>query len=138
MFYEDYAHHPTELKVVVDACLNYDHNRLWVVFQPHTYSRTYFFFNEFVEAFANVDRVVLNDIYSDREGNDWNIYSEDLQHAIENRYDIPVETISDFKDIVEYLIDHLEKNDLVLVAGSQTINKVAFMLVDRLKEIYED
>ncbi|HEY5537787.1 MAG TPA: UDP-N-acetylmuramate--L-alanine ligase [Acetobacterium sp.] len=134
--YEDYAHHPTELKVVVDACLNYEHHKLWVVFQPHTYSRTFFFFDNFVDAFAKADYVILNDIYSDREGNDWNIYSEDLQKAIEEKYSIPTVTISAFEDIVNYLTERLCPNDLVLVAGSQTINHVAFDLVKRLKEIH--
>ncbi len=135
--YEDYAHHPTELKVVVDACLNYNHHNLWVVFQPHTYSRTYFFFDDFVDAFAKADFVILNDIYSDREGNDWNIYSEDLQKAIEKKYGIPTITISAFADIVDHLTTHLCPNDLVLVAGSQTINHVAFDLVDKLNELYK-
>ncbi len=134
--YEDYAHHPTELKVVVDACLNYDHNKLWVVFQPHTYSRTYFFFDDFVDAFSKADYVILNDIYSDREANEWNIYSEDLQKAIEEKYHIPTITLSDFSDIVNHLTDHLLPNDLVLVAGSQTIDHVAFDLVDQLKALY--
>jgi len=123
--------------VVVDACLNYEHHKLWVVFQPHTYSRTFFFFDDFVDAFAKADYVILNDIYSDREGNDWNIYSEDLQKAIEAKYGIPTVTISAFEDIVNYLTDHLCPNDLVLVAGSQTINHVAFDLVDKLKEIHK-
>jgi UDP-N-acetylmuramate--alanine ligase len=134
--YEDYAHHPTELKVVVDACLNYDHHKLWVVFQPHTYSRTYFFFDDFVDAFSKADYVILNDIYSDREANHWDIYSEDLQKAIEKKYHIPTVTISAFEDIVAHLTKHLNKNDMVLVAGSQTINHVAFDLVDKLKEIH--
>lgn len=130
--YEDYAHHPTELQVVIDACLNYDHKKLWVVFQPHTYSRTYFFFDAFVDAFAKADYVILNDIYSDREGNDWNIYSEDLAAAIQAKYAVPTTTISAFGDIVDHLIRHLEPGDMVLVAGSQTINRVAFDLIDRL------
>lgn len=134
--YEDYAHHPTELKVVIDACLNYDHRKLWVIFQPHTYSRTYFFFDEFVAAFAKADYVILNDIYSDREGNDWNIYSEDLAAAIQKKYGIPTKTIAAFEDIVDYLANHLKAGDLVLVAGSQTINRVAFDLVDKLKTLY--
>lgn len=135
--YEDYAHHPTELKVVVDASLNYEHENLWVVFQPHTYSRTYFFFDEFVDAFAKADYVILNDIYSDREGNDWNIYSEDLQKAIIEKYGIETVTISEFSDIIKHLSDHLKPGDLVLVAGSQTINRVAFDLVDHLQEKYQ-
>lgn len=134
--YEDYAHHPTELKVVIDACLNHAHNKLWVIFQPHTYSRTYYLFDEFIDAFKNVDKIILNDIYSDREGNDWNIYSEDLAKNIKAKYHKPTVVFSEFDTIVKFLTDNLEPDDLVLVAGSQTINKVAFMLFDALKDKY--
>lgn len=136
--YEDYAHHPTELKVTIDACMNHDHKKLWVVFQPHTYSRTKLLFDEFVDAFENADRIILNDIYSDREGNEeWQIYSEDLAKIIKEKHHVPTIVMSDFDDIVKYLTDNAESGDLVLVAGSQTINQVAFMLVDALKEKYE-
>lgn len=136
--YEDYAHHPTELKVVVNACMNHAHHRLWVVFQPHTYSRTYYLFDEFTEAFCGADRIILNDIYSDREDNDWDIFSEDLAKRIKQKHHIPTVVLTDFSDIVKYLTDNLEPDDLVLVAGSQTINKVAYQLVDALKEKYPE
>jgi UDP-N-acetylmuramate--alanine ligase len=136
--YEDYAHHPTELKVVINACLNHAHKHLWVVFQPHTYSRTFYLFDEFVDAFENVDTVILNDIYSDREDNDWDIYSEDLAKNIKKKHHIPTVVFSKFDTIVKFLTDNLEAGDLVLVAGSQTINKVAYMLFDALKERYPD
>ena len=132
--FEDYAHHPKELGVTISACKNYKHNKLWVVFQPHTYSRTFYLFDEFVDAFAPADEVVLNDIYSDREPNDWNIYSEDIAEKVREKYGIPIQVISAFEDIVKYLKDNVKEGDLVLVAGSQTINKVAFDLVDALKE----
>ncbi len=132
--YEDYAHHPTELRVVIESALNHDHNKLWVVFQPHTYSRTKLLFREFIDSFKGADEVILNDIYSDREANTYNIYSEDLAKYIKRDYNIPTVVMSEFEQIVKYLTDNLKPGDLVLVAGSQTINKVAFMLVDALKE----
>lgn len=134
--YEDYAHHPTELKVVIDACLNHEHHDLWVIFQPHTYSRTYFLFDEFVDAFGKADKIILNDIYSDREDNDWDIYSEDLAKRIKEKYHIPTVVMTEFETIVKFLTDNLKPGDLVLVAGSQTINKVAYSLVDALEEKY--
>lgn len=133
LVYEDYAHHPTELKVTIDACKNYPHKKLWVVFQPHTYSRTYAFFDDFVNAFEKADFAIINDIYSKREENLWNITSEDLATAIHERLDIPSRSISSFNDIVNFLVDNVEKGDFVLVAGSQTINEVAFNLVENLK-----
>jgi len=135
--FEDYAHHPTELKVTVQACTNYDYRKLWVVFQAHTFSRAYYFFDEFVNSFKGADYVIINDIYSDREANTYNIHAEDMVRAVEDQLGIPTKHISEFKDIVQYLVDNTEENDFVLVAGSQTINQVAFDLVDALKEKYE-
>ncbi len=132
--FEDYAHHPKELQVTIEACKNYKHNKLWVVFQPHTYSRTYFLLDSFVDAFAQADEVVFNDIYSDREANEWNIYSEDIAKRVTAEYAIPTRVISEFADIVDYVKTHAQSGDLVLVAGSQTINKVAYDLVEALKE----
>ncbi len=132
--FEDYAHHPTELRVTIEACKNYEHNKLWVVFQPHTYSRTYFLFDEFVSAVKDADEVIFNDIYSDREANDWNIYSEDLAKAAIERYGSSARVISEFSDIVKFIADNANENDIVLVAGSQSINQVAYDLVRYLRE----
>ncbi len=132
--FEDYAHHPTELRVTIEACKNYDHRKLWVVFQPHTYSRTFYLFDRFVDAVKEADEVIFNDIYSDREANDWNIYSEDLAEKVTERYNIPCEVISRFEDIVNYLCKNACEGDFVLVAGSQSINQVAHDLVEALKK----
>lgn len=132
--FEDYAHHPEELRVTIAGCKNYRHNKLWVVFQPHTYSRTFLLFNEFVDAFKDADEVILNDIYSDREANDWDIYSEDITAAVEAKYHIPSRVISEFSDIVDYIIENAHEGDLVLVAGSQSINQVAADLIEALKK----
>lgn len=132
--FEDYAHHPTELRVTIEACKNYEHNKLWVVFQPHTYSRTFFLFDEFVKAVKEADEVIFNDIYSDREANDWNIYSEDLAKKVTQNYGIPSEVITDFNDIVNYLCRNVSEGDFILVAGSQSINQVAYDLVEALSK----
>lgn len=133
--FEDYAHHPQELKVTIEACKNYKHNKLWVVFQPHTYSRTFYLFDEFVDAFASADEVVLNDIYSDREANDWNIFSEDISAKIDEKFHIPTRVISEFPDIVDFITKNAEEGDFILVAGSQSINQVAFDIVEALKNL---
>ncbi|MPW24979.1 UDP-N-acetylmuramate--L-alanine ligase [Alkalibaculum sp. M08DMB] len=136
--FEDFAHHPTELKVTIQACTNYKYNKLWIVFQPHTYSRTSSFFDEFVNSFKGVDFVIINDVYSAREINSYNVHVEDLVKAVHDRLGIPSIYISDFKDIVKYLIDNTVKGDFVLVAGAGNINKVAFDFVDALKEKFND
>ena len=134
--FEDYAHHPTELKVTVQACTNYEYHKLWVVFQAHTYSRVYYFFDEFVESFRGADYVIINDIYSDREANTYHVDVDDLVKAVEERLGIPTIHISEFRDIVNHLVEHTVSEDFVLVAGSQTINQVAFDLVHELEKKY--
>ena len=56
---DDYAHHPDEIRATLSSAAHYPHNRIWVVFQPHTYSRTKLLFNEFADALSHADKVVL-------------------------------------------------------------------------------
>ena len=64
---DDYAHHPQEIAATLKAAHNYPHKKLWCVFQPHTYTRTKAFLDEFAEALSAADAVVLADIYAARE-----------------------------------------------------------------------
>ncbi|NLW69501.1 MAG: UDP-N-acetylmuramate--L-alanine ligase [Eubacteriaceae bacterium] len=135
--FEDYAHHPKELEVTIAACKNYKHDKLYVVFQPHTYSRTFLLLDRFVNAFALADEVVLNNIYSDRETNEkWNVYSEDIMEKVIERFHIPTRVISEFPDIVNYLTEKAKPGDIVLVAGSQSINQVAADMITALEGKY--
>ncbi len=61
---DDYAHHPTEVRATLQAARTCGYGRVWVVFQPHRYSRTDAFAREFGEAFGDADRLVLMDVYS--------------------------------------------------------------------------
>ena len=65
--YDDYAHHPTEIRATLESAKNYPHNELWCVFQPHTYSRTIAFLDDFAKALSLCDHVILTDIYAARE-----------------------------------------------------------------------
>ncbi len=137
--YEDYAHHPTEIAVTIDSALNHKHNNFWIVFQPHSYSRTKDLFDDFVDSFERADKLILNDIYSDREDNkDYHIYSEDLAKIIKEKYNIPTIVMKEFDSIVDFMSNNLEKGDLVLVVGAGNITDVAGLLVKRLKEDYKD
>ena len=65
---DDYAHHPTEIRATLSAArMRYPKSRLWVVWQPHTYSRTRLLFQDFVAAFEQADHVLVTDIYAARE-----------------------------------------------------------------------
>lgn len=64
---DDYAHHPTEIRATLTAAKNYPHKRLVLCFQPHTYSRTKAFLEDFADVLSLADVVVLADIYAARE-----------------------------------------------------------------------
>ena len=134
--YDDYAHHPTEIKVVIDACKNLSYNNFWVVFQPFPYSRIHFLFDDFVDALKDADKIVLTDIYEDRETNEWDIYSEDLAKRIKAVHHVPTVVFSTFEMVTKFLVDNAEPDDLILVIGCETINRVAYMTFDALKERY--
>ena len=80
---DDYAHHPTEIEATLHAAKNYPHQKLWCVFQPHTYTRTKALLPEFAKALTLADHVVLADIYAARETDDLGISSQDLQKQIQ-------------------------------------------------------
>ena len=64
---DDYAHHPSEIRATLTAARNYPHRKIWCVFQPHTYTRTKAFMDEFAQALSLADEVILADIYAARE-----------------------------------------------------------------------
>ena len=79
---DDYAHHPDEIRATLTAAQDYPHEKLWVIFQPHTYSRTKAFLDDFADALSLADAVVLTDIYAAREQNVFGVSSEDIKDRI--------------------------------------------------------
>ena len=82
LVYDDYGHHPTEIKATLGGARGLAEGRLLCVYQPHTYSRTQALLEEFARAFDGADRVLLMDIYAAREQNEWGISSEILAERI--------------------------------------------------------
>src|SRR3989337_2661250 len=82
--YDDYAHHPTEIKATLGAARQRHQGRLWAVFQPHTYHRTKHLLSEFAASFDLADRVIITDIYMPpgREADNLGISSLDLVKAM--------------------------------------------------------
>lgn len=127
---DDYAHHPTEIKATLAAAKNLKKNKLWVAFQPHTYSRTKALFDEFSEAFYSADKVIITDIYAAREKDPGDISSKDLVNRLyQNNVDVIYLTTYD--EIVKYLRENLGEKDLVLTCGAGPINQVAEKLVEK-------
>lgn len=125
---DDYAHHPTEIRATLDAAKNYPHNRLFCVFQPHTYSRTLALFNEFTESFYETDKLILTDIYAAREKDTGVISSQKLGDKIREK-GVQCVNIHNFEDILEYLKNELKNGDLLITVGAGDVNKVGEMFL---------
>lgn len=127
---DDYAHHPTEIKATLSASQNVPHNELWCCFQPHTYTRTIALFDEFAEAFAMTDHLILADIYAAREKNIYKISSSQLAEKIKEEHpDKDVMYIDSLEGIADYVKSHTSKGDMVITMGAGDIYKVGEMLL---------
>lgn len=123
LIYDDYAHHPSEIKATLLAAKEKKAKRIWCVFQPHTYTRTKTLLNEFSEAFYNADNVIITDIYAAREKDTGEISSKDLVEKIKDTSKNAV-YMKDFKDIENFLKDKLEPGDLFLTIGAGDVYKI--------------
>ena len=129
--FDDYAHHPTEIKAVYDAMKNKKYNRSWVIFQPHTYSRTKALLTDFASVLSQFDNIVITDIYAAREKNTYNVSSQDLVNLINvNRVGKQAIYISDFNEIAKYIRDRVMPNDIVLTIGAGTVTNIGPMIVE--------
>ena len=127
--YDDYGHHPTEIVATSKSVANKKHNKSWVVFQPHTYSRTKNLLDDFAHALLNFDNVIVLDIYAARETNTYNISSKDLVDKIIS-LGKDAKYIPDFDECVSFLKDNVQKDDLILTLGAGTVTKIGPMLLE--------
>ena len=129
MVYDDYGHHPTEIKATLQGMRElYPRNRLIVVFQPHLYSRTKQLLDDFAGAFDVADEIVLAPIYAAREPADPTISSQMLADKIAAR-DQFVKAMPDLESISNYLAKSAKKGDIIMTSGAGDIYKVAETVV---------
>jgi UDP-N-acetylmuramate--alanine ligase len=125
--YDDYGHHPTEIKATVDGIKHMKHNASWVVFEAHTFSRLKAHLEEFADSLAAFDNIIVMDIYAAREVNTFNISENDIIEALEKRNKKAVH-ISKYEEIVDYLKDKVQDNDIILTLGAGNVTKIATLL----------
>ncbi len=117
---DDYAHHPTEIRATLTAAKKYPHSRLVLVFQPHTYSRTKAFLDDFAEVLSLADMVILSDIYAAREKNIYGVSSRDILEKLKkcgcNCYYFPT-----FGEIEAFLKKNCMNGDLLITMGAGDI-----------------
>jgi UDP-N-acetylmuramate--alanine ligase len=125
---DDYAHHPTEIRATLTAAQNYPHKRLVLVFQPHTYSRTKAFLDDFAEVLSLADVVVLADIYAAREQNTYGISSRDILSRLKERgteaYYFP-----SFEEIEKFLLKKCVHDDLLITMGAGNVVEIGEYLL---------
>lgn len=130
-FYDDYAHHPGEIKATLKAASDWFPNRrIIVIFQPHTYSRTKALFSEFAKSFEDADIVALMDIYSSaREKNDPTISSELLTKET-LKYNDNCSYVKDHACTLDWIKKNVHAGDIVITMGAGDI----FHLYDDLRK----
>lgn len=125
---DDYAHHPTEVKATLQAAKDIDKNRLITVFQPHTFSRTLAFMNEFQEAFDDTDVLILADIYPSREIDTGEVHSKDLYDKLSSRLS-NVHYIGKTDSIYQFLAENVATGDVIIAMGAGDINRLSERLI---------
>lgn len=130
--YDDYGHHPTEILAVAKSLSHKKYHHSWVIFQPHTYSRTKNLLKDFANSLLNFDHVIVLDIYAAREKNTYDISSKDLVNQLlsmgkEAKY------IPNFEECASYVKNNVEENDIVLTLGAGTVTDIGPMLFQEQK-----
>ena len=126
---DDYAHHPTEIKATLAAAKNIEKNKLWCIFQPHTYSRTYNLINEFSTAFENADKIIVADIYAAREKDTGLINSKQLAEHIRAKGK-DAEYVGDFEAIKDYVRKNCSEGDLLITMGAGDVYLIGEALIE--------
>lgn len=126
--YDDYGHHPTEILATAKSLSHKKYHHSWVIFQPHTYSRTKNLLKDFANSLLNFDHVIILDIYAAREKNTYGITSKDLVNQLIS-IGKDAKYIPDFKECVSYVKNNVEENDIVMTLGAGTVTEIGSMLV---------
>ena len=125
---DDYAHHPTEIAATLAAARRTNHNEIWCVFQPHTYTRTKALLADFAKALHTCDHVILTDIYAAREKDTKEVSSLDLMEAIQE-YGTDVTYFPTFEQVEIYILKNCKKNDLLITMGAGDVVNIGEALL---------
>ena len=122
---DDYAHHPAELKVTLEAAMKMNYNKVIAIHQPFTFSRTAMLLDDFAEVLRIPDKVILTEIMGSREKNTYNIYTKDLAEKIPD-----CEWYSTFEEVSKRAQEIAEDGDLIITLGCGDVYKIAKMIIE--------
>lgn len=124
VIYDDYAHHPTEIKATLSALTEFPDKHVIAVFQPHRYTRLKSLWNDFVDAFENVPHVVVTDIYAASEDPIEGITSENFIKDLKKHCQNSEYISGSMKEVAEKIYPQLKKDDILVGLGAGTITEL--------------
>ncbi|HMK61639.1 MAG TPA: UDP-N-acetylmuramate--L-alanine ligase [Dissulfurispiraceae bacterium] len=131
--YDDYGHHPVEIRAVLKAAREcFPDNRIVVIFQPHRYTRTRDLMNDFALSFGSVDRLYLLDIYAASETPINGVDSAALLRKIQEVGLLKAEYINDRDELIKSLLSDLKNGDIVITLGAGDVYKIGEELLKAL------
>ena len=131
---DDYGHHPTEIRVTLDAARRYaGDGRLLVIFQPHRYSRTQAFMSEFASALSLADDVILLEIYAASEKPIAGVSSEVIAESMKNGKYIP-----NFVEATDSITEMAKPGDVIITLGAGDVSSLGPIIIDGLNKRFAD
>jgi len=122
-FFDDYAHHPTEITAVINSAREvYKDRKIICVFQPHRYSRIKALKNEFAQSFRSIDTVVLCPVYAAGERKKYNFNQNSFSKLVSKKSRTQVVNISSQKDLKNYFKKNLLNNEIIICMGAGSIS----------------
>jgi UDP-N-acetylmuramate--alanine ligase len=136
---DDYGHHPTEIRATLEAARTLGPSRIWIVFQPHRYTRTQFLMDEFATCFDGCDRVYVLDIYPASEMPIPGITSRRLVDRMRELGSSDRARYAESEQaVIEEILSEVRPGDLVLTIGAGSVWRVADGLAEQLKAVKSD
>ncbi|MCS7228657.1 MAG: UDP-N-acetylmuramate--L-alanine ligase [Candidatus Kryptonium sp.] len=138
MVVDDYAHHPTEIKAVLQAAKDGWKRRVIAVFQPHLYTRTKDFYQEFGRSFFNADVCVITDVYPAREEPIEGVSGELIANSARSFGHKEVHYVQDKKQIPDYVLSLARTGDMIIFMGAGDITKICGDFIKKLNENFKN
>ena len=128
---DDYAHHPTAIRMTIDAARQrYPERELWVIWQPHTYSRTQQLWDDYRQAFGQAHHVIVTDVYAAREIHNPDVsakrFVDELDHR--SKFHAP-----QFTDAVDLLVEGVHAPAVVLIMSAGDAPQIGIEYLKQLK-----
>lgn len=131
LLFDDYAHHPTEIQATISVLRQrYPKNKLWIICEPHSYSRTKAVLSQYKTCFSGADRIIITPIFPARDTNTFSMTSDSIVAVAQGgKYNI--QALESFDLIVKYLKEKVSRNDIVVVMGAGNSTKLAHDLLPK-------